>query len=474
MKLFPKLSLIMSAMLLGTILALSSLYYWSEQKEIRRDAQTEQQGVLQNLVHMAQESFLLNDDLLLVKYAGLLPKWNSAIVSASVTGLSGNIIANSEPERIGQVNNNAAPKPSYVLVLNGPVQIGGHPLGTATLCFSQQRLEEAIQTRLSNLRLRMTYLTLFSLILALTVSFILARSLTLPIQLLVEAAERIGHGKWQLELDALESRRDEIGHLSTAFHRMAGQLAELDQMKEDFVTAVTHELRSPLGAIESYLNTIDGEIKTGETADWPGYFKRMRNNVNRLTHFINDLLDVAALERGKTKIESKAVDLVWLTKDVLSLYESKVMEKQLVIEVKSAPQLPQAWVDSEKIEQVLSNLITNAIKFTAERGRIDIELKPLPANKQIRITITDTGVGIASADQDKIFNKFEQVPLARRTIKGPKGTGLGLAISREIIQLHGGQIGVESKLGEGSTFYFTVPIVLQGAIRDLALSKETV
>ena len=231
-------------------------------------------------------------------------------------------------------------------------------------------------------------------------------------------------------------------------------------MKEDFVSAVTHELRSPLGAIESYLNLINEEINEGITpSTWQTYMERLRiNTLQRLTRFVNDLLDVAALERGKVKLERQPLNLAILIQDVVAFYAVKLSEKKLVCETK-IPKIPlsNAWADPDKIRQVLVNLLSNAIKFTPENGCIELGVQDLPSEKRLRVYVKDSGLGIATEDQAKIFNKFEQVHAARQNIKGPKGTGLGLSICRALVELHGGILDVESQSGEGSCFLFPAP-----------------
>ncbi len=252
----------------------------------------------------------------------------------------------------------------------------------------------------------------------------------------------------------------ELGFLSKSFQAMAEQLQELDQMKEDFVSAVTHELRSPLGAIESYLNLINEEIRDGiSLSTWQTYIERLRINTQRLTRFVNDLLDVAALERGKVKLEQQPLNLAILIQDVAAFYAVKIAEKKLVCHtaIPEAP-LSKAWADPDKIRQVLINLLSNAIKFTPEHGTLEIGVKELSSEKRLRVYVKDSGFGIAAEDQAKIFNKFEQVHTTRQNVKGPKGTGLGLSICRALVELHGGTLGVESAPGEGSCFYFTLPL----------------
>jgi len=249
MKLFPKLACLVSVLLLGAIASVSTLYYWTQEREIRQELRTEEDGVLQNLVHMAQESFVSNDDLLLVKYTTLLPKWNPAIMAAEFVRPDGHILAHSEPGRIGHPSQEEDHGAAFVLVLRQSVKMGAGTIGTAQLSFSAQRLEDRLQVQLAQLRRRVGIIGLGALLMGLLGSFILARSWTRPIQKLDLAAKNIGQGKWQLDFGSMEFRRDELGHLSTTFRRMAAELQELDQMKEDFVAAVTHELRSPLSAI---------------------------------------------------------------------------------------------------------------------------------------------------------------------------------------------------------------------------------
>jgi signal transduction histidine kinase len=239
-------------------------------------------------------------------------------------------------------------------------------------------------------------------------------------------------------------------------------------MKEDFVSAVTHELRSPLGAIESYLNLMNEEIREGiSPSTWQTYAERLRVNTQRLTRFVNDLLDVAALDRGKVALEPEPVNVAHLIRDVADFYAAKMAERHLTcITVIPSTPLPNAWADAEKIRQVLVNLLSNAIKFTPEQGAIEVGIKKMTPGKRLTVYVKDSGLGIAPESQAKIFNKFEQVHTARQNVKGPKGTGLGLSIARALVELHGGELSLESKRGEGSCFSFTLPIASSHAVRQ--------
>lgn len=447
-----------SGLLLGMIFILSLSYYWSEEREIRQELRTEQERDLTNLAHIAEESFLANDDLLLVKYASLLPKWNPAMTSASVTNRAGRILANSRPDRIGHRGADAVPNAASLLALSQPVRIGSRDLGTATVTFSQQKLDDLLQQRLFGLRRRMAESAGTGLLLSLAGCFAMALSWTRPIRHLARGAEQVGEGKWDFDLGQTEERGDELGFLARSFQSMASRLRELDQMKEDFVSGVTHELRSPLGAIESYLNLIDhGRAKGLSESALTEHLNRIRVNTQRLTRFVNDLLDVAALERGKIQIQCQAIDVSIVAQDVLKLFEAKLQERKLTSDLECPADIPKALADPEKIQQVLINLVSNAIKFTPDGGHIEISIEHLAPRKSLRVCVTDSGIGLDLKDQLTIFNKFEQVQNARRQVQGPKGTGLGLSICRELIQKHGGELGVTSRLGQGSTFFFTLP-----------------
>jgi signal transduction histidine kinase len=477
MKLFPKLALTVSGLLIGTILCLSLSFYLAERRAIRAQADQERHALLQNLVHIAQESFLTNDDLLLVKYTRWLLKWNPSLMSASVVSPQGEILAHSEPSQIGKREepgparqNTDGPGRSDMLVLTQPVRLGTQWVATASAGFSERRFEASVQDRLRELQKRLGLIAAGAVAAGLLISFLMALSWTRPVGVLARAAGRVGQGKYTLDLAGTGRRKDELGALSRAFQTMAEELRQLDQMKDDFVSAVTHELRSPLGAIESYLNLIHEELQEGiSPSTWRMYMERLSVNTQRLTRFVNDLLDVAALERGKVVLNREAVDLAILVQEVAALYAAKLAERKLVCHtvIPETP-FPRVWADADKVRQVLVNLVSNAIKFTPNEGTLEIGLLDLPQEKRAGVYVRDSGIGIPAEDQARIFNKFEQVGSARQNVKGPKGTGLGLSICRALIELQEGTIGVDSNPGEGSRFHFELPIASSTTETDRA------
>lgn len=466
MKLFPKLAILVITWLALSVFALCASFYVSEKRSIQNQAQEERRALLQNLVHITREALVSGDDLLLVKYTRWLQRWNPAVVSLSVVSPKGDILAHSEPARIGQHESpllsetNTVSQKESILVQTQPVQMGRQWAGTVSAGFSETRLDESLRARLRGLKRRLSLIAFSALIAGIGISFAIAHSWTSPIAVLSRAATSLGQGQFKLELNETMRRSDEIGFLARSFNSMARDLEKLDTMKEDFVSAVTHELRSPLGAMESYLNLIQDEMREGVAAsEWGIYVERLRVNTQRLNRFVSDLLDVAALERGRMELARRPVDLVALIRDVLQLFEARIIEKRFSCQtvIPSYP-IRTVMADPEKIRQVLINLISNAVKFTPEKGTLRVGVEDNGEDALITTYVQDSGVGIAPEDQTRIFNKFEQVSSARAGVKGPKGTGLGLAISKNLIAAHEGTLTVHSEPGRGSRFTFTLPV----------------
>jgi GGDEF domain-containing protein len=177
------------------------------------------------------------------------------------------------------------------------------------------------------------------------------------------------------------------------------------------------------------------------------------SNMNRLGRMINDLLDISKLEAGRMELKKRLVDPLLLIKDQLVSFMPEAENKKIILSAGLPEKLPQLYIDSDRITQVLVNLIGNALKFTPEGGQVKLEAKELDDSLQIQVT--DTGVGIAKENFSKLFDRFQKID--RKPGPGAKGTGLGLAISKSVIELHKGKIWVESELSKGSKFIFTLP-----------------
>lgn len=239
----------------------------------------------------------------------------------------------------------------------------------------------------------------------------------------------------------------------TEFKKAEQKIQEALKIKSGFISTVSHELRTPLSAMKEAINlVIDGSAGplSKEQEELLDIAKR---NVDRLARLINDVLDFQKLESGKMTFNMQKNDINEITKETKKTMQSLAQNKGIEIILQLSQSLPLLKFDKDKIIQVLSNIVNNAIKFT-EKGSITIATKQV--DDYVTVSVKDTGSGIKKEDIAKLFQKFTQLEkgLARKT----GGTGLGLAISKEIIERHKGKIWVESEYGEGSVFYFTIPI----------------
>ena len=240
----------------------------------------------------------------------------------------------------------------------------------------------------------------------------------------------------------------------TEKNRYERRLKELDSMKSDFVSNVSHELRTPLtaikGSVDNMLDGIVGPVSEKQAR----YLQRIKSNADRLGRLIGDLLDLSRMEAGKIDLRQSRVVLSSLAKEVVDSLRPLAAEKLINVEVLSEDDGVEAWADRDKVVQILTNLIGNAIKFTPGHGRVTVGVEK-PAGEQVKLSVTDNGPGIPAAEAARIFDKFYQVGESKKQVT--KGTGLGLAICKALVELHGGTIWYENGADGGSIFSFTVP-----------------
>jgi signal transduction histidine kinase len=237
------------------------------------------------------------------------------------------------------------------------------------------------------------------------------------------------------------------------------RLQELDRLKSDFVANVSHELRTPLTAIKGAVDLVLREVAGPLTEKQIHYLTRVRSNTQHLAGLINDLLDLSKIEEGKIELQAERVSLGGLIHEVMETLKPIAAEKLIALEVTLEPSML-VWADRDKVTQVLTNLLGNAIKFTPPHGRVMVS-SMIQDKDWMQVSVSDTGPGISSNERERIFDKFYQVS-SNGEVK-PKGTGLGLAISKGLVELHGGKIWVESNPGSGSQIHFTLPIANSAA-----------
>ena len=236
--------------------------------------------------------------------------------------------------------------------------------------------------------------------------------------------------------------------------RKNDELTHLDELKSDFMATMSHELRTPLTSIIGYsdmmLAGMTGELNEKQT----NFAESILQSGETLLGLINDILDLTKIEAGRLELNHETVDLRAALLAVLPVVKPRAQDKRIRISTFLPTDLPPVWADPGKLNQILLNLLTNGIKYTHENGSVSVEARP--QGELVEIWVTDTGIGISKEDQERVFQRFTQVDSSATRTQG--GTGLGLAITRELVELHGGALRVQSKLGKGSSFIFTMPI----------------
>ncbi len=258
--------------------------------------------------------------------------------------------------------------------------------------------------------------------------------------------------------------------LATLHREMARkniELERLNQIKNRALGVVAHDLRNPLGVVLSYSTFLESEIGGTLTAQQQEFLVSIREASEFMLRMVRDLLDVSAIEAGELRLERTPTDLAGLVRRTVSRNTIFAARKHIDVEMAPAPDLPPLLIDGGKIEQVMNNLIGNAVKFSHQKTRVDVSLIEGPAS--VTVAVRDQGQGIPASDLPRLFKPFSRTSV--RSTDGEQSTGLGLAIVRNIIEGHGGQIAVESEVNRGSTFSFTLPMTAASASAPAALQK---
>ncbi|CAM2068131.1 Response regulator [Sulfidibacter corallicola] len=243
-----------------------------------------------------------------------------------------------------------------------------------------------------------------------------------------------------------------------AFERRVNtRLRALDKMKDEFLANTSHELRTPLNGIIGLAESLREGVAGPVSPEARHNLELIVSSGRRLTRLVNDILDFSKLEHGNLTLDLKAIDLHALTDVVLTMLNPIATAKQLPLINRVPVQIPPIYADEERLQQILFNLVGNAVKFT-DVGRVTVKARVV--GNMTEIAVVDTGIGIAPKHRESIFKSFEQVDSA--TDRRFSGTGLGLAITRHLVNLHGGKLWVESVPGEGSTFFFSLPCSAEG------------
>lgn len=358
----------------------------------------------------------------------------------------------------------------------------------------------------ANLRRHTVLISLAAVVTGLVLSRLLASSIASRARLMVEAMKRVEQGSLRESLPAVTT--DEIDTLARQFNVMVRRLAtsdhtirdlntnletkvrtrtrqlsksrrslkrslkkmrEYDRLKTEFFSNISHELRTPLTMILAPVERILDRQRDQLPTAAAGMLDMVRVNAARLLELINKLLDFSKLEAGRTRLERSALDINALVGELAGAARPLAEQRGIVLAVEMDPHLPSCAADKEKLDIVVSNLLSNAIKFTPTDGTVTVATRSVEGRAEV--SVSDTGIGIRREDFERIFDRFVQVDGS--SSREFSGTGLGLSLAKEFIELHGGQIHVESEPGRGTRFWFELPLAAADEPSPVPAPTET-
>lgn len=300
----------------------------------------------------------------------------------------------------------------------------------------------------SEMHMLFGWIIMISITLSIVMVIINTKYLVKPISTLTKATKSLSNGDFNVNLDI--TRHDELGELSNSFLRMAGKLEQMDDMRKEFISNISHDIQSPLSNIKGYTNILVNEAISNEERNQ--YVSIINGEIKRLSNLTKQLLLLASLDRNENILKQRAFNLGQQIKDLVRNYQWAVGEKEITLSCT----LPDIEIvgDPSLLNTVWDNLLSNAIKYNKQNG--DIEITILQKGQTVYVTFQDSGIGINNKEMERIFDRFYRADKARtRTIEG---TGLGLSIVKTIINKHNGHIHVKNNENEGTAFIVELPV----------------
>ena len=289
---------------------------------------------------------------------------------------------------------------------------------------------------------------LIAIIIALLLTYFFSRRILSPVRALTQATNRLGSGDFSQRVDVYGNT--EFDQLGKTFNTMADNLGRAEELRKNMVADIAHELRNPLANIKGYLEAAqDGLIETNEDT-----IRKLDEEATLLTRLVDDLQELSLAEAGELKLNIEPSDIKKIIDTTVQIMQTKASQKGVSLSFSLSNDLPEISIDTQRISQVLHNLIENAITATPSGGIVSISAQQ--REDYIEIRVVDNGEGIPANDLDKIFERLYRVDKSRARATG--GSGLGLTIAKRLIEAHGGKIRVESEPGKGSCFIFILPI----------------
>lgn len=351
--------------------------------------------------------------------------------------VEGRVLADTQGELLGQQ------LADQDLAFGAPIEVDGQRVGTLLVPASASVHESLEAEFLDKVNRSLLWAGLVACVVAGVLGLLLARQLTAPLRSLTDAAHRLAGGETpQVQVGS----RDEIGELAQAFNQMAQSVAHQEMLRRNLMADIAHELRTPLTVIRGDLEALlDGIFEPS-----PEALGSLQEETLLLARLVDDLRALALAEAGQLQLERQPIDLSGLLRGVVAGFDLQAQSQDQTLVLDLPAELPVVEADPQRVRQVTANLISNALHHAPGSHRVVVSARGLPG--EIRVSVADDGPGIAPEDLPNVFDRFWQGHESRAG-----GSGLGLAIARELVLAHGGRIWVESELGRGTAFHYTLP-----------------
>lgn len=320
------------------------------------------------------------------------------------------------------------------------------------------RLEVPVQPALASAWRSLAFLLLTDLVVVLGVGVVgslFARNLARPIEGLTHTAEHLSRGNLSARA-VIPDTPQELNRLAESFNAMADRLQTHVNELRSFVANASHELRTPLTSVKLRVEALrNGALDEPIVTD--RFLAEIESEVDRLSHMVNDMLDLSRIEAGLASSQRSVLDLSTIVGEVSETFRARAERAGVNLECHIDPKIPPILGNEDQLRRMLYNLVDNAIKYTSRDGRVDLYLQNSGRGNVVRLMVKDTGFGISAVDLPHVFERFYRVEATRPRFGPPHGSGLGLPIARSIVETHGGKIGVVSEVGQGSTFWVELP-----------------
>ena len=338
--------------------------------------------------------------------------------------------------------------PATELASGVPIQTDGKTVGTLLISRSAYRVSAQGSNFLNRINFQILLSGLIAMLLALLLAVIFSRNITRPIRELTAATQVVSEGKLAHEVPVRS--RDEIGQLAASFNRMSADLARSLNARRQMTADIAHELRTPISIILGHAEAVHDKVLPPSLET----FEIIREETERLEHLVDDLRILSMADAGELKLSLRPFSPQKLLHDAQKIYSHQARQKKISIQTKAATDLPEIEMDPERMREVFSNIIENALRYTPQNGHITLSAQL--AGDVVRMSVQDTGPGVAADELDRIFERFYRTETSRARDKG--GSGLGFAIAKSIVEKHNGRIWAESKSGEGLTILIELPL----------------